>query len=271
MDFKSGVRPKAPFSASIKDAQQAGYIDIIVRELVGVVFLRESQDSLHAAALAHHEAEVGVVVCPGARRKGIATYAVRCALEKAFTECSMHRITASVLEPSPRKGSTGRDEVKYWDAAMSFFVGMEFGLELTRRRAARPALGLESEACPLSSSSSWRDVHVLAMLDTEWLLSPEQCVLHEIRTKERGRAVGSLTSASGPAASASTDELQEYQRKTRRTRREEMLARHQHEQEAVSAAEEHRGPQQRRPGARTDTNRKAPSTNYPQLYSTEYL
>ena len=210
----SGTDATSPFSVEIREFESqdsTSGLSIVVNEFVGAVYWmkHEKPESTMAS-----EVSLGIVIRPSARRKGIGSHTVRHVLELAFSELKVHRVISNVI---------GSDAATT-ESILRFFVGLGFSIETTKRRS------LQSTAVD-DRGSAWRDVYSLCMIDTEWFFEEGRA------QRQAANAPASCTSNASEVC-ASADESVDGTQKTRCTRRsrwDEMLSRHQTEQEALSA------------------------------------
>lgn len=196
------------------------------RKFAGIIYVLGPETP---AAKAASECSVGIAILHDARRRGIASQAIQHVLELAFSTFGYHRVTANVLSADPRalilskvsqeqnqKKTAAHPEQQYGpvltENALAFFVGMGFSLEGIRRRAVP------------GGDSIWRDAHTLCMLDTDWIFARDR---RKIREKSSSLSVSSSSTTMNGIASQGCG----------RTRWDEMIQRHQREQESLAAFE----------------------------------
>lgn len=214
-----------------------------VKEIAGIVYLLSP---LNVEAEVACECSTGISLLPSARGKGVGSYAVRHVLNMAFGTLAFHRVSAHVLgptaasdlAPAPQNSSEPKGKGKEGqnaaissalatEKAMKFFVGLGFAVEGTRRRAVKTSSPTDA--------GEWRDVTSLSMLDTEWLYAMERV---ETRASIVSVSANSLALSSASESGVSTITEKSTRRKyKRRTRWDEMLSRHQREQESLASME----------------------------------
>ena len=213
------------------------------RPFAGVVYLAIPPS---AGAEAACECSVGVALLPFARGNGVGSYAVRHAISLAFGTLAFHRVSASVLGPSPLFDSLligdGKGKQKATEGltnstilserALRFFIGLGFSHEGTRRRAV-PG-NLTSSA---NGDGTWRDASSLAMLDTEWVYIEERADLRRNKRPMNVTFSSAASNATSDSGLSTVTEKSTGRKYVRRTRWDEMLARQQREQEVLVAAE----------------------------------
>ncbi|KAG9075837.1 hypothetical protein FS749_012452 [Ceratobasidium sp. UAMH 11750] len=123
------------------------------RDVIGCIYL-----SLSTAT--QNTVDVGVALRPDARGRGYGRAALTKVMRYAFETLNMHRVVANVFGPSFGLSSAeAKASAKESGAVRWVFEKLGFTHEGVNRRAGFSA-----------TDGTWRDVHVLAMLDTDWLL-----------------------------------------------------------------------------------------------------
>ncbi|KAG9100164.1 hypothetical protein FRC07_010440, partial [Ceratobasidium sp. 392] len=123
------------------------------RDVIGCVYL-----SLSSAT--QSTVDVGVALRPDARGRGYGRAALTKVMRYAFETLRMHRVVANVFGPSfGLPAAQARASAKESGTVRWVFEKLGFTYEGVNRRAGFSA-----------TDGAWRDVHVLAMLDTDWLL-----------------------------------------------------------------------------------------------------
>ncbi|KAF8605724.1 acyl-CoA N-acyltransferase, partial [Ceratobasidium sp. AG-I] len=111
---------------------------------------------LSFSPFAQGTADVGIALRPNARGRGYGRACISKILRFAFEKVSLHRVVASVFGPSSSQSKEGAKES---GTVRWVFEKMGFTPEGVHRRAGfSPTDGV------------WRDVHTLAMLDTDWVM-----------------------------------------------------------------------------------------------------
>lgn len=123
---------------------------------------------------------IGLALCPAARRQGVGARAASLLTGWAFQELGAHRVQARIVRPSASATSTasgpdtgdGGDDLECADAALQFFGTLGFAREGTARRALFCPAEDALPACLTrgATNGEWRDVVTLALLDTDWAM-----------------------------------------------------------------------------------------------------
>lgn len=156
------------------------------------------------------EVSLGLALLPDHCNRGIGPRAVLQALEMAFDQFAFHRVSADIVDGPTR------------EHANRMFVALGFGHEGIRRRAIM-SVG------PGQNENTWRDVHHLGLLDTDWAVY--------------GGAQTILNTLDSNANISDTDDTEETGKgkakaKAKRTRWDEMFTRHQREREELIGFDE---------------------------------
>ncbi|KAG9081408.1 hypothetical protein FRC06_005594 [Ceratobasidium sp. 370] len=123
------------------------------RDVIGCVYL-----SLSSAT--QNTVDIGIALRPDARGRGYGRAALTKVMRYAFETLKMHRVVANAFGPSPSQASaTAKATAKEAGTVRWVFEKLGFTHEGVNRRAGFSA-----------TDGTWRDVYVLAMLDTDWML-----------------------------------------------------------------------------------------------------
>lgn len=239
--------------------------------LIGIAYIAPATGLV---AEASREVSMGVALLPHARGKGFGSETTRELVKIAIDKLSFHRVTALVLgrtptssyQPSQRKacsenekkGEKQQDSLQppkhdteaEVEAVLRMFIAAGFNFEGTRRRSLLEANG--------NDNSAWRDTHCLAILDTDWMEIQMRAMFAAIHPGDKGKEKAREQDGS----SSSVNEGKTMRVERRRTRWDEMLPRHQREQEALARVESrlHRSASTETlrpdtgPGAKTEAN-----------------
>ncbi|QRW10675.1 GNAT family acetyltransferase [Ceratobasidium sp. AG-Ba] len=121
--------------------------------VIGCVYLALSSAT-------HSTVDIGIALRPDARGRGYGRAALAKVTRYAFETLRMHRVVANVFGPSlGQPTAVLRAAAKEAGAVCWMFEKFGFTPEGVHRRGGFSA-----------SDGQWRDVHVLAMLDTDWIL-----------------------------------------------------------------------------------------------------
>jgi len=116
------------------------------KTVIGIVYVTCSPHENVPAG----EANIGIIITPEARGKGLAREATSLVLSWVFDDIGFHRVQARILDNYNK------------DRAISMFTQLGFVHEGIRRR---------SVYCPNEGvRGAWKDVTYLALLETEWLM-----------------------------------------------------------------------------------------------------
>lgn len=156
------------------------------------------------------EVSLGLALLPDHCNRGIGPRAVLQALEMAFDQFAFHRVSATIVDGPTR------------EHAIRMFVALGFAYEGVRRRAIM-------SAGPGQNENTWRDVHHLGLLDTDWAVyGGAQAILNILDSSAGISDTGNNEEAGKAKAKA----------KAKRTRWDEMFVRHQCEREELIGFDE---------------------------------
>ncbi|KAG8747702.1 hypothetical protein FRC10_011829 [Ceratobasidium sp. 414] len=123
------------------------------RDVIGCIYL-----SLSTAT--QNTVDIGIALCPDARGRGYGRAALTKVMRYAFETLNMHRVVANVFGPSLSQASAdAKASAKESGTVRWVFEKLGFTHEGVNRLAGFSA-----------ADGTWRDVYVLAMLDTDWML-----------------------------------------------------------------------------------------------------
>lgn len=149
------------------------------------------------------EVSLGLALLPDHCNRGIGPRAVLQVLEMAFDQFAFHRVCAAIVDGPTR------------EHANRMFVALGFAHEGIRRRAIM-------SAGPGQNENTWRDVHHLGLLDTDWAVCGGGQTLLNI-----------LDSSANINDTGNNEETGKAKAKAKRTRWDEMFTRHQREREEL--------------------------------------
>ena len=172
------------------------------------------------------EVSLGLALLPTHTNKGIGPRAVLKALKTAFDEFAFHRVSAAIIDGPSR------------EPAMQMFIALGFEHEGVHRRAVM-------SSGPGQCENTWRDVHNLAFLDTDWAMCGGAIPLThmlDVHTAFKAKAQAKPMVSTNGVESESEDEQVSVKGKVKvirkRTRWDEMMLRHQREREELIGFEE---------------------------------